>query len=136
MQEYMPGGWALLGAAVAKFILGALWYSPLLFLKSWMKAAGVKEGQMKEGMPKAMISEFIGNLVLAFVLAHAIHYAKPTALGFALMVGFFNWLGFVLTVQMGGVFYEGKPLKWLFINSSYLLLALLGMSAILYTWAG
>lgn len=136
MQEYMPNFWALLGATAAKFAFGALWYSPILFLSAWMKEAGVKESQMKEGMPKAMVSELIGNLVMAFVLAHAIHYAHPTALPFALAVGFFNWIGFALTSQMGGVFYEGKSFKWLLINSSYLLVAYLLMSGILYTWAG
>jgi hypothetical protein len=32
--------WAVLAAAVASGVLGALWYSPALFLRPWSRAAG------------------------------------------------------------------------------------------------
>ena len=33
--------WAILVATVASFAFGALWYSPLLFLKPWSREAGI-----------------------------------------------------------------------------------------------
>jgi hypothetical protein len=33
--------WTVLVAAVAVFVLGWLWYSPLLFLKPWMRLRGM-----------------------------------------------------------------------------------------------
>ena len=98
MQEYMPNLWAVLGAVAAKFILGGLWYSPLCFLKFWIKSTGVSEKQMKKGMPKAMAAELVGGLLMAFVLAHAIHYAQASGALQGMVVGFFNWLGFVAVV--------------------------------------
>ena len=42
----------ILGATVFRMVLGALWYSPALFLKPWMRMAGITAGQMKQGMGK------------------------------------------------------------------------------------
>jgi glycerol uptake facilitator-like aquaporin len=66
---------AILGAAAAKMAIGALWYSPALFLKRWLKLSGVTEEQMKDRMAKALAVEFVGSLLMAFVLLHAVRYA-------------------------------------------------------------
>jgi hypothetical protein len=39
---------AVVVAAVAAFIIGGLWYSPLLFAKPWVNAHGYSEEQVKE----------------------------------------------------------------------------------------
>ena len=38
---------AILAATVSAFVLGGVWYSPLLFARSWMQAAGLTEEQVK-----------------------------------------------------------------------------------------
>ncbi len=43
---------ALLVAAVAKMVIGAVWYSPPLFLRPWRRLTGITEQQMKEGMAR------------------------------------------------------------------------------------
>ena len=40
---------AVLVAAVAMFGLGAVWYSPVLFLNPWVKAAGLEVDHAKRG---------------------------------------------------------------------------------------
>jgi hypothetical protein len=35
--------WAILAATVAAFVLGGLWYSPLLFGRAWVRANGFGE---------------------------------------------------------------------------------------------
>jgi hypothetical protein len=37
--------WAVLVGAIASGVLGALWYSPLLFLRPWTRAAGREPAQ-------------------------------------------------------------------------------------------
>ena len=37
---------AILAATVAGMLLGALWYSPLLFGKAWMRALGKTEAEV------------------------------------------------------------------------------------------
>ena len=39
---------AILAATVSAFVLGGVWYSPLLFARSWMQAAGLTEEQTRK----------------------------------------------------------------------------------------
>lgn len=131
MQPYMPKLVGLLLAVVARGVIGALWYSPLLFVKPWMKAVGLTEKKMKAGMAKALSVDILASLVLAFVLAHAIHYAGAQGTAQGMVVGFFNWLGFMLVLGLGNVFFERKALKAFYIDSGYQLVYMLAMGAIL-----
>ena len=135
MQELHLSLWAVLGAGTARFVLGGIWYSKLVFAKEWAKLTGFKEKQKKDGAAMAMLVEFLGNILMAFVLAHAIRYAQAQGIGQGMMVGFFNWLGFVATVTLGSVLFEKKPLKLFFINNGFQLLSMIVMSVILVTWA-
>jgi hypothetical protein len=38
---------AIIVAAISTFILGGLWYSPLMFVKRWMKETGITEEDTK-----------------------------------------------------------------------------------------
>ena len=90
---------AVFSAAVASMSVGYLWYGPL-FGKLWMKEMGMK-GTMSEaailGMAKSYAIMFVGSLVMAYVLAHAIFFASTylnmTGLPAGIMSGFWNWLG-------------------------------------------
>lgn len=125
---------AVVGAAIAKMAIGALWYSPALFLNHWLKLSGVTEQQMKAGMARALAVEFIGSLLMAFVLVHAIRYAGATTVPEGMAVGFFNWLGFVAVVTIGNVTYQRKPFELFLLINGYLLTSLLVMGAILAVW--
>ncbi|MGH8067234.1 MAG: DUF1761 domain-containing protein [Candidatus Entotheonellia bacterium] len=125
---------AVLGAAIAKMVLGALWYSPVLFLRPWRNMTGITEEQMKAGMGKALVVDFVGSLVMAFVLVHVIRYAGATTVLQGLAVGFFCWLGFVAVTTISTVTYERKPFKLFLLSNGYLLISLLAMGAILAVW--
>ncbi len=134
MQELHLTLWVVLVAAVAKFMLGGLWYSKL-FQKPWMKEMGLKPKDMKKGMGgKAMAIEFVGNLIMAFVLAAAIRSCGAQGITGGLAAGFFNWLGFVAVVQIHSVIFEMKSWKLFFINTGFQLVGLLLMGAILGLW--
>jgi uncharacterized protein DUF1761 len=125
---------AILGAAIAKMVLGALWYSPVLFVRPWQRMTGITDEQMKAGMAKALVVDFIGSLVMAFVLAHVIRYAGATTVLEGLAVGFWCWLGFVAVATVTTVTYERKPFNLFLLSNGYLLIALLAMGAILAVW--
>jgi len=71
MQPVPINIWALLVAALAKMVVGMIWYSPAMFLKPWMKLVGRSPEDMKAGMAKGLTTDAIGALVMAFVLVHA-----------------------------------------------------------------
>lgn len=58
---------AVLAAAVSAFVLGGLWYSPVLFHKAWLAASGLTPEQAAAGNP-AMI--FGLSFLLALVHQH------------------------------------------------------------------
>jgi len=124
----------ILVAAVVKMAIGALWYSPFLFLPAWHRTSGVTEAEMKSGMARAIAIDLVGSLIMAFVLVHAVKYAGATTAAQGLAVGFFNWLGFIAVVTIGTVTYLRKPFQLFLIQNGYLLLSLLAMGAILAAW--
>ena len=124
----------IIGAGVARMAIGALWYSPLLFVKAWSKLAGVSEAQMKAGMAKALTIDVIGSLLMSFVLIHSIRYAGATTPLEGMAVAFWHWLGFVAVATIGNVTFERRPFKLFLINNGYMLVSLLVMGAILAVW--
>ena len=134
MPNFSINVFALVGAAVAKMALGALWYSPALFLKPWLRLTRTTEEQMKERMAQALAVDILGSFVMAFVLVQAIRYAGAVTMPHGMAVGFWTWLGFVAVSTIGTVTFERKPFKLFLLNNGYTLLSLLIMGAILAVW--
>jgi hypothetical protein len=136
MPEIVPNPWALLGCVAIRMAVGALWYSPVLFLKPWLRLSGVTDAQMKSGFGKAIVTDLVLSAIMAFVLLHAIRYALPTSHAFSLgmAVAFLNWLGFIVPAQAAALTYEKKPLGYFAINSGYQLVTLLLMGVVLILW--
>jgi hypothetical protein len=57
---------AVLAATLSMFVLGALWYSPLLFVKPWIKAAGLDVDVEKRGNFAVILgASFVLTLIMA-----------------------------------------------------------------------
>lgn len=129
---------AVIGAAVATFILGMLWYSPLMFGNIWLKLMGFTSAQMKagkkKGMGKTMAIAFISTLVWAYVLDQFLKIAGAVTVQDGLQVGFLIWLGFIATTLLGSILWEGKPVKLYLINVAHQLTAISIASIILVCW--
>jgi Protein of unknown function (DUF1761) len=134
MQRFPINYLALVVAAIARFLFGWLWYSPLLFGKSWMSLTNCDPEEMKRRMPVLASLDLISNFVMAFVLVHAVHYAAARNAGQGAAVGFFNWLGFIATITMMLTLYEKRPAKLFWINNGFQLISLLIMGAIVAVW--
>jgi len=131
--------WAVLAATLAHFIIGGLWYSPVLFVKPWMRAMGISqkefEKKAKKNSPaKAMTISFFTGLLMSYVLAYLIDYAQASTIAQGLQIGAWLWLGFVATSTLSPTLFEGRNTKLWLINVSYELVALLVMGAILAVW--
>ena len=128
---------AVVAAAVASIVLGFLWYGPL-FGKQWIALMNFDKKKMSEmknkGMGKTYAIMIIGTLVTSYVLAHFVDYLDATTVAGALTAAFWIWLGFVATVILGGVLWEGKPWKLYFLNAAYYLVNLAVMAVILAVW--
>ena len=137
MPEFDINYWAVLVSAAAGFVIGMLWYS-VLFGKAWMKLSGMDkktiEKEKKKGMAKSFIGGFAALLVMAFVLAHFVDMAEATSVLDGAQAGFWAWLGFVATIMLNKVLWEGKPFKLYLLDAAHYLVVLLTMGSILAVW--
>ncbi len=122
----------IFGASIAAFLLGMFWYSPVGFGKKWMKLIGMTEKKMKSGNPMmAMGLGFVFTLVMAFVLSNVLSWAGAATLVDGAIVGFWIWVGFYLTSQIGIVLWEMRPVELFALNTAYSLITTVVMAAIL-----
>ena len=129
--------WAVLVSAVASFVLGAVWYSPFVFGKTYTRLMGWSHETMehhKKGAVKGYVITFISSLVMAYVLSFALDYTVSATITDGLKTAFALWLGFVATVSIGSVLWEGKPFALYLINAAFNLISMGVMAAILTVW--
>ena len=101
---------AIVGMTLLGFILGPIWYGPLLFGNIWMRIHGhdkkslAEQKKGMEGMWKLMVSEVISTFLMMVGLACIIR-AIPEYSGVqnTLMV----WLAFVLPMSVSNIIWGG-----------------------------
>lgn len=126
--------WAVLVASLAAFVIGGLWYSPLLFANSWMKEAGLDEEQLKNGnMAKIFGLAFIFIFVMTFNLAM---FLNDPAIDMAagLFYGFLTGFGWVSLALAVNSLYERKSWKYMIINGGYWTIVFTLAGLILGSW--
>lgn len=124
---------AVVGAALAKFVIGGAWYAPFAFGPRWGAIVGVSPEAFKARMGRAMATDLIASLVLAWVLANVLKFTGAVGLVPGVRVSFFLWLGFVATPLLSTTMYEGRPLMLFGINGAYWLVAMLVMGGVIGT---
>ncbi len=105
-------------AALSGFVLGGLWYSPMLFAKVWMQHSGVTEEQMKNSNPAKIYGlAFVLCLLASYVFAF---FLGPDAgLHNGLIYGFSAGLFWVAGSFGVNYLFEHKSLKLWLINGGY-----------------
>ncbi|MBU2491820.1 MAG: DUF1761 domain-containing protein [Bacteroidetes bacterium] len=124
---------AVVVSALISFVIGGVWYSPIMFANSWMKENGFKEEDMKNAnMGKIFGTSFLLALVISFNLAAFIGPKGDFAFG--LFAGFAAGFGWV-AMSIGTVYlFERKSLKLFFINAGYQIVTYTIMGGILGVW--
>lgn len=138
---------AVLVAAIVIFVLGGLWYSPVLFVKKWVALQGKTEEQMRAeaasaNMPLLYTSAFVTALITSLVMAHLLgHFAAavdPSVMqlnaAHGAMFGFVCWLGFAAPTSYATAIFSGQPKQLWLINTSYNLVSFMLAGLILAVW--
>lgn len=124
-------------AAIVNMIVGFAWYSPYFFGTPWMKLMGITEKSLKEAQQKMaplyMLS-FMGAIIQAAAISVVLKMTYTQGLSNALLLGGLLWLGFVAVTQLTDTIFNGKKFSphLLGINTSYQLVSVLAMTAVLY----
>lgn len=126
----------ILIASVVNFILGALWYSPLMFGKWWAQIMEMSHHSKEElqkiqkEMAPFYALQFFLSIIFTWELAHALVSAVEVNHYF---LAFVTWFGFVMPIQVGSVIWGNTKKKFwckqLFVMLSYQL-----VSVLISTW--
>jgi hypothetical protein len=127
---------AVLVAGIVIFMLGGLWYSPVLFARRWVALMGKTEEELKAAAsgPVAYVIVFICGLLTAFALAIVIHQFYPVTVGTGVLVAVLCWAGFAGATSFGTALFSGQPRGLWLINSAYNLVAFVAAAVILSLW--
>jgi hypothetical protein len=138
-----PVNWlAILVAGIVIFILGGLWYSPILFAKKWIALQNKTEEQMRTeaagaNMPLMYASAFITSLIIAWAMALVFaHIANDIQMNAAhgALLGFIIWLGFAASTSYATALFSGKPRQLWLIDTAYNLVSFVLAGIILAVW--
>jgi hypothetical protein len=128
---------AVLVAAIAVFVLGWLWYSPLLFYKPWMRARGVDPAVAMAGakMPAGkLVIELVRCILLAYIIARFAALLGISSWMGAVHFGVMLWIGFPVILLTGSVLWDNVPVKVAAIHAGDWLVKLLVIPIIVSVW--
>jgi hypothetical protein len=129
-----PNYVAVLVAAIAYWLLGAVWFG-VLFGKQWMALENITPEQASSMNPVApYVISFILNLVIAFVLAQLCGWRNANTAARGAALGILIWIGFLGPMTYTTYMYEMRPKQLFAINEFYSLVGLCLMGAILGAW--
>jgi hypothetical protein len=135
IMQFGPVNWfAIAAAVVSNFVIGGLWYSPLLFVNPWLRMSGVQKRVFDQGLLKALLGDLFSAAAMALALNQVIRWSGIAGIGSGLLVGLAVWVGFVASVLITQVTYEHRLFAFFAISSGYRLVTLGAMGAILSAW--
>jgi hypothetical protein len=109
---------AIIAATVSGMLLGALWYSPLLFGRQWMAAIGKTEADI--GSPTGpMIGSVLACLVSAIAVALVVAMTGVSGVGQGFGLGLILGVGVVAPALLSDNLFCGWGLPLFWIQAGY-----------------
>jgi uncharacterized protein DUF1761 len=125
---------AVIVGAVVYFVIGAVWFSPMLFSKPWMAAIGWDESRPRPEMsPVTYVGPAIFYLVSAIATGLLAKATGTDTLTEGILLGLVVGVGYALVVTATDALFDPnkpKPWNWFAISGSYHLLSLVIVGAI------
>lgn len=124
---------AVAAAAVSTFVVGGLWYSPILFGKTWQREAGLSDQQLAKSN---MVKIFGGALLLSLVaaLVFALFLGPRPSMPLGLGAGFSAGLCWVASSIGINYLFARRSFKLFLIDGGYHTLQFTMIGAILALW--
>ncbi len=125
---------AVFVCAVANLVLGALWYSPLLFAKAWQAEAGLTDEQLARQNPaKTYGLAFLFSWIMAYNLAFFLGDAATTA-AWGTAAGFLAGFGWATLIFAVIALFEQRSWMYIFINGGFITIYFTLIGFILGIW--
>ncbi|TXT54285.1 MAG: conserved membrane protein of unknown function [Promethearchaeota archaeon] len=124
---------AVIVCIIIYWIIGALWFSPMLLGKAWSESLGKNPEELGPDIKQALGTLFT-TIIEVFVLAFILDLIGTYDLLIGFLVGLVIGVGYVITTDLYDVLFEGKNFKTFIIDSGYHVLALSISGLILGIW--
>ena len=111
-------------ATLAAMVLGALWYGPL-FGKQWFALIGKTREELQGNAGIGYGIAIVGSFILSIVMTYVTQWGAAEGFGEGAIVGIVMWAGFVISTQVTGMVFEGRPWELIMLNSGGSLLSFL-----------
>ena len=135
-MQYDVNYLAVLVAAVAYWVLGALWYSGPLFGRAWMRGIGKTEEQIRsEFSPLNLLWAFILGFIAAYGIARIMAWTGGASVSAGIEIGLLTGVSFGVATLATHDVMEGRPRVLTAINALYTILGFLLMGLIIGLWA-
>jgi len=121
-------------AALAGFLVGGIWYGPIMG-KKWLGAVGLTEEDVQQGhMPMIYGGAFAFSLLASWTLAHTFQSYADLGAEFSVLVkvmtSFGVALGFIVPAIGTNYLFSQKTKQLFFIDASYWLLFYIAMGLV------
>ena len=134
MEQFYINHWAVFVSAGFNLLLGAIWYSPLLFYNSWKKENNLSDADIQKMNPaKTYTLSFILSLIISYNLAFFLGDAKTDATWGA-TAGFLAGFGFSALIFTIVALFEQKSWKYILINGGYMTVYFTIIGLIIGAW--
>jgi len=129
---------AIIAATLSGFVVGFLWYGPVLG-KAWMRESGMTEEKIAEGnMARTFGLALLFQFVMAFCMA-MFFYSDPESAelitaGSGMFYGFLTGFGWVAMAIGVNSLFEQRSFSYIAINGGYWIVVFTLMGLILGAW--
>jgi len=120
---------AVLAAALSSFLIGGVWYSPVLFANAWMREAGIPEERLHENMSKVFGGSFVLSFVIAMNLAFFLGHNAGIAWGAG--AGALAGVGWAAASLATVFLFERRSTTLIVIDGGYLAVSYTVMGAVI-----
>lgn len=138
MQFFIPT--TIFIATVFGFLFGAIWFSPVLFMKAWMMGQGVVKGSLpkrsKVYIFQIGLYSLLAHGAMTAVLALVFDLLEVTTYKVASSLGALLTLGFIVTTQYIEMLYSPEETHWskknqikFLVNAGYYICVVVVISA-------
>ena len=134
MEEVYINHWAVLVCAVANLAVGAIWYSPALFYKSWKKENGLTDEDLQKVNPAKL---YTISIVLALIISYNLAFFlgdDKTDWIWGTTAGFLAGFGWAAMIFTSIALFEQRSWKYIFINGGYITVYFTLIGFILGIW--
>ena len=127
---------AVLVAGVVIFMLGGLWYSPVMFAKKWVALQGKSMDDTSSGgvTPVMYIQVFICGLLTAWVMAILLGFLPVLDVMRAVKLAGICWLAFAAATSYGTTLFSMKSKELWLIDTMFNLVSFVLAAVILTMW--